>query len=396
MKQENQVKIFGIIVFYLFVLNLLYNNGIIERSPDPYWIEWVSQITSFNDASSQIINLHHLLFLNFSDSSNLFTIRVPGVLVLLLSCWGMFHFGKKIFGKQTITITLLTLISSFLIPLSGKFATADIWLFAAQTLSTIFLILYLKQPIFKWHIWHALAVLSGILIEPVSTIVFTLLLCVFFYFLHPNGKVLKNCWGFLLTIPIALGLYFGGIFSYNFNSLPILNINYQSTSILNYFTAIIIGILPWFVFFPAALKNMIIRFRKREELAIITCGWLLASIFSFSLATQAILALLIAKQVIGYFDKNYPYENWVKTTSILHLGFALFAAIYWMIIWWEKYTGDGFRPAMWTSFLYWSGCLVAFLGLYGKNQKSIIVGLTMAGLLTSYLFWSQVFPLWGS
>lgn len=392
MKRENQVKLFGAIVFYFFVLNLFSFNAIIPADFFHNILGLIPVTSDLPENSYLGINLFDLIFQG-SFEGDLFLKRLPGVLAAIIGCLSIYFFGKKILGIKTISFTLLILVSNFHLPMLVKSISSDIWLFLLHSISTIFLIIFLKQPAQKWHISYTILLIFSGLLAPISTAGFNLILWVLLYFLHPKGNNLKNCWGLVIGLSIPIILYLTGIFSFDFKDSTLFLISLNNLSIWKYLLLIIGLSLPWTIFLPSAIWHLIKRFRKKEELAIITFSWFVASLISLSPAIHLLFSILIAKQLFGFFEKNYPYENQVKSFALLHLGTALFAAIYWMIIWWDAFKGDGFRPAMFTSFIYWSGCLLAFLGLYGKHQKPIILGMASAGLLGTYLFWSQVFPL---
>ena len=84
--------------------------------------------------------------LGFSE----FGLRFPNVLVLFMTFLGFYFFGKKIFGLKTTVVTLLVLGSSFLPVNLSKFITGDVWLFGAQLMSFIFMILYLINSVLEF------------------------------------------------------------------------------------------------------------------------------------------------------------------------------------------------------------------------------------------------------
>lgn len=392
MNQATQIKVFAGIVFFLLVTNLFVSN-----STSDFWMEERESI------GTQIIvdpiptldkptNLPSFILTQLSYiNQDRFFLRIPGVLILLLTFLGIHNLGKKIFGEQTIFYTLLVLGSSFLTVNMAKFATSDIWLLSSQTCIAFSLIFFLKQPLQKWKQTGLVAVLFGALINPFSTFLFTLLMSLLLFFIHPKGKTLKSLWIWVVPFFLSLALYFLDIFSFQSSYVEFFKSPFLKFPI--YLGLLLLGILPWFAFFPSGLWNMFKRLRQGEELALISFCWIIGSIFSFSLASQVVFALLIAKQIQGFFDKNFPYENLVKSSALIHLGLVLFGAMYLIIISWENLKGVGFRAAMITTLFYWMGCLLCFIGLYGKSKKLILGGLSLAGLLATYFFWVKAFPL---
>lgn len=385
MSQTKQIKIFTAIVFILFINNLLVTNSTIE-----WWAPETANLTTLENGIPN--NLPSLILTQLSEvTSDKFVLRLPGILILFLTFLGIFNLGKRVFGQKTILYTLLVLASSILLPNISKFATSDIWLFSAQTFTALAMILFLKQPIQRWKMIGFGALFLGVLVNPISMLVFTSLMGGLLFFIHPKGKNLQSLWIWSLPFLIGFGSKFLGIF--NFTPPPTEFISLPELSIYKYVIIIFLGTLPWFIFFPSGIWNMVKRLRQKEELAVITFSWMMGSLFSISLAAQVVFALIIAKQLQGFFDKNFPYGNMVKSSALMHLGVILFGAIYLIIISWENLKAEGFRAAMVSTLFYWMGCLLAFIGLYGPNKKIILGGLAFAGLLVSHFFWTKAFGL---
>ena len=126
---------------------------------------------------------------------------------------------------------------------------------------------------------------------------------------------------------------------------------------------------------------------------MIYTGGLLAGLLAFSLSWQAILALLVAKQMEVYFKDNYPFRDWVKTGAILHLvlifAFA-FALLYNGFVYFE---GDGYRAGIAVSGSYWALSFVGIVGLYGIRKPLALGATLLSGLVGMTFFWLQLYPL---
>jgi len=383
MEKPVRIKIFAAIAFYLFATNLLVQNGLLEWWPveRAHWT-----------AADQPQNLPAVLLSALRNAgADAFSVRLPGLLVLLGTLVGFFVLGKKILRQSTVLYALLVAGSSLLLPNVAKFATSDIWLFAAQTFTALALIFYLKQPLPKWKIAGLFALFLGALVNPVSMALFVGLMGGGLFFLHKNGRQMVGLWLWLLPVLGGLAAAFVGLlpgFISPFEWTHIAQVSWYKYLIISF-----LGVFPWIGFALPGVWQTIQRVRRKEEFSIIMLCWLVGGLFSFSITPQLVLAILIAKQIEGFFDPRYPYDNAVKATSLIHLGVVLFGAIYLILISWENLKGLGFRTAMMTTLFYWMGTLLAFIGLYGKNRSVIIGGLAAAGLLGTWFFWTKAFPV---
>ncbi len=321
-----------------------------------------------------------------------FSVRLPGVLLFLLTIGGFWVFGKKIFGKESLRYAFLVLGSSFLLVNLSKFATADTWLFALQTLTVLALIRYLKEPKLFWQIVLLACTTLAAFVQVWSTLVLTLGFAVYLYFVHPQGRrLLKSyLWAlWLLLLPI---FYFAGTLFESYQDYFFMD--YSLNGLGRYFALNALSVLPWIGFVLAALWHMVKRLRKREELAIITVGWFIFAILAQSLALQSVVAIITAKQVLGWRDKKFPYGNIVKTGTLLQLIGVILLAIVGLIGGFLRFENIGYRVVLSVSAAYWIWSFAATLGLYLNNRPSIISGMTISGMLVILFFWLQFYPVW--
>lgn len=320
-----------------------------------------------------------------------FIIRLPSVLLLLISFLGIYAWGKKIFGKETMITTLVVLASSFLLVNVAKFATSDAWLFCFQIMAVLSLLIYLKQPLKSWNIWHAVFTGLALLIHPVSTLVLMGTLSIFLFIFHPNGKNLKGL--FYWFIPLAL-VAFSFLKGFpNFANHNPFFVSYGTVGIGSYCLLMIYGVLPWFAFLPPGMRHTIKLFRKKEELSIIMLGLFIASVLSMSLVTQFVFAFLITKQIQGLFSDKYPYYNFVKAGAVLHLLIVVMGAMLLMVGGWQELKGLGFRTMMSFGTIYWFASFAGVVGIMMKNRRLILGSAAIAGVMVTFMFWGQIFPL---
>jgi 4-amino-4-deoxy-L-arabinose transferase-like glycosyltransferase len=321
---------------------------------------------------------------------NEFSLRFPNVAVLLLTFFGFYFFGKKIFGEKTTVVTLLVLGSSFLPVNLAKFATGDVWIFGAQLMSFVFMILYLKQPIgkWKWGVW--LFVVLGALIHPLSMFIWSLGLWGYLRTIHPKGKNLKGLVMLPLLVIVYLPLWYFGLISLE---MPHFLMGIGSEHFKYFFAIALLAILPWFGFLPASLWDMIQKLRKKEELAIINLGWILFAILSQSMIIVAAFSFLIAKNLLAYFDKNYPYRRLVKGFTLINMFFTFFLLFALLLGGFMNFQGEGYRSVFGLSILYWFGSMAAVLGLFMHKNSLVVGGMAVSGLMFTWLCWLQVNPL---
>lgn len=324
--------------------------------------------------------------LGFSE----FGLRFPNVLVLFMTFLGFYFFGKKIFGLKTTVVTLLVLGSSFLPVNLSKFITGDVWLFGAQLMSFIFMILYLKQPIgkWKWSVWFF--VVLGAMIHPLSMFIWNIGLWGYLQLFHPKGKNLQS----LVLLPLFVIVY-APLWYFGFISLEMPNflMGIGSEHFKYFFVIALLAVLPWFGFLPASIWDMIQKIRKKEELAIINLGWILFAMFSQSMIIVAAFSFLIAKNLIAYFGKNYPYKRWVKGFTLLNMIFTFFILFMVLLGGFMNFQGEGYRSVFGLSILYWFGSMAAVLGLFMHKNSLVTGGMAVSGLMCTWLFWLQVNPL---
>ena len=321
---------------------------------------------------------------------NEFGLRLVNVLVLLMTFLGFYFFGKKIFGLKTTVVTLLVLGSSFLPVNLAKFATGDVWIFGAQLMSFVFMILYLKQPIgkWKWGVWFF--VVLGAMIHPLSMFIWSLGLWGYLRVIHPKGKNLKGLVLLPLLIIVYLPLWYFGLISLE---MPHFLMGIGSEHFKYFFVIALLAVLPWFGFLPASLWDMIQKLRKKEEMAIINLGWILFAIFSQSMIIVAAFSFLIAKNLIAYFDKNYPYRRWVKGFTLINMIFTFLALFSILLGGFLNFQGAGYRSVFGVSILYWFGSMASVLGLFMHKNSLVTGGMAVSGLMFTWLFWLQVNPL---
>lgn len=320
---------------------------------------------------------------------NPFMIRMSNVVVFLLLLLGIRIWSGKIFGKKQSITFIILILSSFLIISMAKFAVADIPLAAFHMMSMIFLIICLKQPKLKWQIVYGLFVIGSFLVQPLTGVVYGVGLLTYMTLFHKKGANLRKpviigVWVILITI-----FYFLGGFDWNREGFIF---SFRSHS-NEYLLWMMIGILPWIGFLPAALWDLFQKLRKKEEMAIILFGWLVFSIVAHALILQLCLLFLISKQVENYFKPNYPYKSLVRGFSVLNLIVTFFALVALMLGSFALFHNFGFKSAAAFSAVYWIFGFVGIIGLFMDNRSYVLGGIGLAGAICLLIFWVQISPV---
>ena len=257
-------------------------------------------------------------------------------------------------------------------------------------MSFLFLILFLKQPINKWKWSFWIFVILGTLVHPLSSLVWNLGLWGYLQVFHPKGKTLNQLWLLPLLAVLYIPLwYFGPI---NF-SMPYFFMGFGSEYSKWFFPIVLLGVLPWFGFLPVAFWDMFQKLKKKEEMAIINLGWILFGIFSQSMVLFVGLSFIIGKQLLAYFQKNYPYARVVKAVALLNMIFTFCALIVVMMGGYVQFQVIGFRPLVNLSAIYWVMSFAGVLGLFLRSNPMVTGGMAMSGILCAMVFWAMVNPM---
>ncbi len=321
---------------------------------------------------------------------NIIFMRLVSIGLSLFSLWGILHWGRQLFGRTTAKLWVIVLISSLLFPFLSKYAVTDSWIFAVGTFHSFFMILYLKKSHIKWSVGVWISLLLGAMILSVSMVIWSLVLYGMLRFLHPQGKQLDRLWLLPIWMVLIAVLFFTDKFALN---LPSAIFDFQAENLARYPLYMLIGILPWIAFFPSGIRELVSKVRKEEELSIILFSLLVASFLSGTFGFQCFLAFLVAKQLQNYFKEGFPYSPWVQTTAILHLVFALIAAIWFIIQGVTSFREAGLSSTATAGAIYWVGSFIGVIGIFMKKFRVTLISIGSAGLLFTFFNWLLVIPL---
>jgi len=318
-------------------------------------------------------------------------LRLPAGIAVLMTLGGLYFLGRRIFGEQAARMAALVGACSFLLLFFGKLVGVDAWLIAAQVFQILGLIYYLKQPQLEWSFRSNLAFFLGCYLAPIPMFLWTGTILLFYGIFHKNGKNILNP---IFSIPVVLTVIIvivsGGL---NWET-PGLLMAWPTGKITNFLTYNFLAYLPWLAFLPAAFWDVFKKLRKREELAIIYVGWLLGALVAGTGVLQIVLALMIGRHVLFYFQKNYPYRSLVRSLVVSHFilsFFGLFTFI--MLAGYNQFGSAGFRAAISVAIAYWGGSLVSVTAIFSDQQRRLTGSLTVAAMVGFLMFCLNVMPL---
>ena len=312
--------------------------------------------------------------------------RLVSALCLMLTTVFTYRWMTQLFGRQVSQLTLLCAGASFFLPFFGKMATADaLALLGHSGMFWTVLLFGLTKDRRKLFPFGAFALL-GAIAAPVSTLLLALMLVILAVFQRmdygwqlPAGiAVGVSCLVLLVQGPQGANTYW----FYGQEDSRVLDLLYYG----------LLGMLPLSGWLVAGVRDLFFKAQKFEQFSLIVGMALFGTLLAQSLLFMLLLALLAGKQMQLYFDGNYPWKDYVKTASVLHLVVAFIAAFLLLTGGGIAFSAEGFRAVLGMAAAYWIFSLLAVLGIFGERRDFAIGGSVLAGLLTIMFFWVQVYP----
>lgn len=318
-----------------------------------------------------------------------FLLRLPGALLFFAVLAITYFQGKRFFGKETALLALFVLSGSLLAINAVKWVSGDPWLLFFYLLAILGMIGYLKNPQWQWRLTGIAGGVFSIALQPLGAFAGLLAMALFWRFRHPDGKRLDQLyWWIWGPVVFALSWWWRGGVSGD----PYLYTSWLAGRPGWVLGAQFLGMLPWLGFLTAGLVEIIRNQKKGEELSILLAGLLAGALLSGSLVLQWAFALVVAKQLQRFLLAGYPYGNVVKTISILQLAGVLLVGIAGMVYGYLEWGGTGFRIGMSLILAYWMPALFGTIGVFGGNQRLVVLGYAAGTLLLSLAFWAQIGP----
>lgn len=313
--------------------------------------------------------------------------RLISALCLIATAVFSYRWTRRLFGRRTAELGLLCAGASLFLPFFGKVATADAWALLGQSGMFWTVLLYtLGEDRTKLPAFACFSLVAAVA-APVSTLLLAMALVVLTVFQRteyswqlPAGIAAGlACVVLVVQGPQGAGTYW----FYGQEDSRVLDLLYYG----------LLGMLPLAGWLVAGIRDLIYKARKFEPFSMILGIALVVTLLAQSLLFMFLLAYVTGKQMQLYFhEPRYPWKDYVKSVSVLHLVLAFIAAFLALAGGAVAFPGEGFRAALGMAAAYWIFSLLAVLGIFGERRDFAIGGSILSGLLTVLFFWVQVYP----
>ncbi len=277
---------------------------------------------------------------------NEFAVRFFVALSLLGVYLLIYFMGKHFIPERAAFYSAIILGTSFFAPLLGKVAVTDGLLLFFHTLAGFSLLYVLEERKWIYVFWFYLAVTFGLLVKGPPILIFTGFFVILLYIFHPKRKnlLILHPWffGWIALAPLLIWGYLAwkqnpGFVKWLIDWYILKRIHGevfgQTGPIGYYIVTIVLFFSAYFAFFPAAFKNAISSFWKKEKKqwfligAWMVSGWLFYEFLKSKLPTYVIaaypgFAMALGYQIYLYETKQADYQL-TKWSSIFHFIIAL-------------------------------------------------------------------------
>ena len=313
--------------------------------------------------------------------------RLVSALCLLLTAFFTYRWTSRLFGKQVSELGLLCAGASLFLPFFGKVATADTLALLGHTGMFWSVLLLTLAGDKKKLLPFGIFALLGAIAAPVSTLLLSIMLVILAVFQRTDYPWVTpaavgvgiSCLVLFVQGPQGANTYW----YYGQEDSRVLDLLYYG----------LLGMLPLAGWVVAGVRDLIFKGKQFEQFSMIVGMALVVTLLAQSLLFMLLIALVAGKQMQLFFrEKNYPWKDYVKTASVLHLILAFGAAFLLLAGGQLAFPGTGFRAALGMAAAYWIFSLLATLGIFGERRDFAIGGSILAGTLTVMFFWVQVYP----
>ncbi|NJB86359.1 hypothetical protein GGR26_002127 [Lewinella marina] len=313
--------------------------------------------------------------------------RLLSAFWLVLAAFFTYRWAGRLFGHTVSQLALLCAGASFFLPFFGKVATADTLALLGHSGMLWTVLLYGlardKNKLFPFGVF----VLLGAIAAPVSTLLLSLMLVVLAVFQRTDYD-----WQLPAVISVGISCLVlvvqgpQGASTYWFYGQ-------EDSRVLDLLFYGLLGMLPLAGWVVAGVRDLVFKGRQFEQFSLLVGMALVVTLLAQSLLFMFLVALLAGKQMQLYFrEPNYPWKDWVKTVSVLHLVLAFAGAFLILAGGGIAFPGAGFRAALGMAGAYWIFSLLGVLGVFGDRRDFALGGAILSGLLTVMFFWVQVYP----
>ncbi len=313
---------------------------------------------------------------------NEFATRLPSAIAILLCVFLIYFFTLRLYSQNMALWASYIFMGSLLMPLYGKISLTDASLLLCFMGSYFSIHCYLKEDHPKWLVSLLIFIASGALLKgpPIFIPVCGAILMSFFFGQRKKLFLKLFLISIIGIIPFSVWAYGtwlldGGKFFNWWMDWYILKRTsgtiYGQTGFIGYYLLVfILCFLPWFLFIPLSLKNLVkdtIR-KHNSDTLLFQFGWLLfgwifyeiirSKLPSYAFAVIPIWCTYIAKTVLAFKEEKItisklsrdswaslwillafgiliyrdriPYDNMQFIAFVLACFFFLFGLLYWL------------------------------------------------------------------
>ncbi len=315
--------------------------------------------------------------------------RLPGVLLYLGTMYLFYRWGRILFGQQTVELALIIVSASLFVPIMPKLASLDVWCFSFSLVFWLSYVRLLKAADMRWL---AISTVSGVLAIAAGQGALLFIIWMLGFAWWYRGSWNSN---WRLAIPFIAVLVASSLKGYCWpdSALPQSYFSFNPSGLKQLPALAFIGIAPFIGFAIAGLRDLVYKLRKGEEWSKLLFIGLIGSLLSPSLIFPFFLIVLAARQLDHFFRiENYPWQNWVKGATVIHLILVFFVVVGALMGGAIQFKGDGFRAVLGCGAGYWMFSFVGVIGLYGFRRDYVLGGMSLAGLVGLLFFWVQLYP----
>lgn len=377
-------RAFLFICVALYLANLFFGNGLLHLL-DPWEADFLRYATGTDEISSLPALIQRQLIDSFGPDTNM--LRLSGLGIFLFAIFAFVSLSRPLWGRDTLLAFFLVVAASPILVCLLKLCNPDVWLTSIYLISIPLLLRALKQSDWLWSLGFGLMIMVAGSIHPINALIWTSCWILSLAFLHPDGKKIWNIkflWPLLILILQYLFFSEGEGWLFHWGKIS------PALSIL-----VFIGMaIVWMGFLLGGFRDMIWKLRKKEEASILFFCWLIAGLATMSPALGLLFCLLVAKQLQLFFQKKYPWENWIKTGAVITLVFFFLVAMALIYNNYDSFGKGVLGNTLVVVFLFWATAFWSIIGIFSKDRTWIVGGKVFTGLVPFFMAIILLLPYW--
>jgi len=324
------------------------------------------------------------------DPSILIRYRIINLIILLGVLGGLYVVFKILFGQKIAIPTIIVLLSSCWIFLTGYWLSFDNLLGFYHCALFLTLLYYSKNKSNVLLLLILVITTGSLLIDSLGT---TLFLSVLFFGAVRQQKLSKienYFWMILLLLSIGMIIYR----FFNPGTWKTF-LGIQSGDYLLFYSLVLLALWPFIGFIFAAFKDAVGKWKKGDIWSVWMLTAAFAGLISQSPAFFIPVSLMLGKHIIDFDLENYPYRHIIKYWSTFLWVIWFFLSILLMTGGHLFQTEGGFRIGFQLGFGIWLFGLLSIVGMYGKHFNIMRIGLIGGNTWVTYSLFLILIPFFG-